>query len=177
MMEENWMALFKRSNAKADDHDDPGAGDDMVSFDDDAYAWWADRDELERAFVPKTREVPHSGRPKATGSPSGDADDADFASRYSTESLFNWASSPEPDDPTHGGAGLPVDPYLVLGLQPGASLDQVVAAHRALAKRYHPDQFYSEGDDARHAAAQKMATVNAAYQELRRRLTAHRHTV
>ena len=32
-----------------------------------------------------------------------------------------------------------VDPYRVLGLQPGASLDQVKSAYRRLAKQYHPD--------------------------------------
>lgn len=170
------MALFNRSDDKTTDN---GSGsDDMVSFDDDAYAWWADRDELERKFVPKKRQDPrpHSGRPKAGEPPVSDSGDSEFAKRYSTESLFNWASSPEPDDPTHGGTGLPIDPYLVLGLRPGASLSDVVAAHRSLAKRYHPDQFFQASPDEQHEAAQKMSTINAAYQELRSRLMAHRHS-
>ena len=31
------------------------------------------------------------------------------------------------------------DPYRVLGLEPGASDDEVKAAYRKLAKKYHPD--------------------------------------
>ena len=31
------------------------------------------------------------------------------------------------------------DPYRVLGLEPGASDDEVKAAYRRLAKKYHPD--------------------------------------
>ena len=50
------------------------------------------------------------------------------------------------------------DPYRVLGLAPGASKDEVTAAYRKLAKKYHPD--LNPGDEA---AAKKMAEVNAAY--------------
>lgn len=87
--------------------------------------------------------------------------------------MFNWASSPEPDDPTHGGTGLPLDPYRVLGLQPGATLSEVIAAHRNLAKQYHPDQMHGADEDEQRRAAQTMSTVNAAYQELRSRLMGH----
>ncbi|HET8929437.1 MAG TPA: J domain-containing protein [Acidimicrobiales bacterium] len=150
------MALFKRTESDDDD-------DDMVSLADDNHAWWAGRDELQRAFVPKDRAAPGGAEPTPTN-PSG------FTDKYSTESLFNWASSSEPDDPTHGGTGLPLDPYRVLDLEPGATLSEVVAAHRTLAKRYHPDQLFDADDAERVTAAQKMSTINAAYHELRSRL-------
>ncbi len=44
------------------------------------------------------------------------------------------------------------DPYLLLGVPRGASIVQVKAAHRALAKRYHPDA--PEGDTIRFLAVQ-----------------------
>ena len=50
------------------------------------------------------------------------------------------------------------DPYRVLGLNPGASKDEVTKAYRKLAKKYHPD--LNPGDTT---AAAKMAEVNAAY--------------
>lgn len=171
-MEENedTMALFKRSNKP--DGDD---ADDMVSFDDAAYAWWANRDRLEREFVPKKREVPRPGE-KRHSIPTPPKE-SEFAAQYSTDSLFNWASSSEPDAPTHGGRGMSLDPYRVLGLQPGASLAEVVGAHRRLAKEYHPDRHHGTDEAEREQAAQEMSVINAAYQELRKRLMTHRHTV
>ena len=50
------------------------------------------------------------------------------------------------------------DPFAVLGVTPGAPLDEVTASYRELAKRRHPDR----GGDA---AA--MAEINAAYDLLR----------
>lgn len=161
------MPLFKKSDTDTDD--------DMVDLSSGANAWWADRDELERVFVPKRRGLASNGAEAPSGGDQSPSTEPTFESQYSTESLFNWASSPEPDDPTIGGRGVPLDPYRVLGLEPGASLSEVVAAHRALAKKYHPDQFFSADEPERQHAAQTMATVNAAYQELRSRLLAHRH--
>jgi len=45
------------------------------------------------------------------------------------------------------------DPYRILGILRGADLEQVKAAHRRLAKRYHPDG--STGDERRFLAAQE----------------------
>jgi DnaJ domain len=56
-----------------------------------------------------------------------------------------------------------VDPHAVLGLEPGASPDEVHRAYRQLAKRFHPD----------HAGANEgemMISINAAYDLLRDRL-------
>ncbi len=162
------MALFKRSGKPDDDGE-------MVDFDDDAYAWWAHRDELAHKFVPKQRRAPRAaaGRRAVAEEPRH----SEFSEQYSTESLFNWASSPEPDAPTHGGRGMPLDPYRVLGLQPGASLSEVVGAHRRLAKDYQPDRYYGAEPAEQAHAAEQMSVINAAYQELRSRLLEHRHTV
>lgn len=50
------------------------------------------------------------------------------------------------------------DPYVILGLSPNASEDEVKKAYKKLAKKYHPDV---TGNDP--AAAKKMQEVNAAY--------------
>ncbi|HEY6757955.1 MAG TPA: DnaJ domain-containing protein [Baekduia sp.] len=54
-----------------------------------------------------------------------------------------------------------MDPHDVLGLEPGASPEEVHRAYRALAKRFHPDR---AGD------GELMISINAAYDLLRERL-------
>jgi hypothetical protein len=53
-----------------------------------------------------------------------------------------------------------MDPFSVLGVPPGASPEEVAAAYRALAKRWHPDR--RGGADA----AARMAEINVAYDVL-----------
>lgn len=54
------------------------------------------------------------------------------------------------------------DPYKVLGVSPNASDDEIKAAYRKLAKKYHPD--LNPGDAY---AAQKMNEVNEAYDQIK----------
>src|SRR5687767_13591271 len=51
------------------------------------------------------------------------------------------------------------DPYRVLGLNRGASVDDVKRAYRALAKRHHPDS-------AGEAAVPRFLAIQAAYEAL-----------
>jgi hypothetical protein len=53
-----------------------------------------------------------------------------------------------------------VDPHAVLGLEPGATPDEIQRAYRALAKRFHPDR-------AGEGAGELMVSINAAYDLLR----------
>ena len=54
------------------------------------------------------------------------------------------------------------DPYRILGVEPGASQEEIKAAYSRLAKRYHPD--LHPGD---RYAEQKMKEINAAYSALK----------
>ena len=54
------------------------------------------------------------------------------------------------------------DPYKVLGVSPDASDDEIKAAYRRLAKKYHPD--LNPGDEE---AARKMNEINAAYDQIK----------
>jgi hypothetical protein len=58
-----------------------------------------------------------------------------------------------------------MDPHRVLGVAPGASLAEVTAAYRGLAKRWHPDRHRSSEEAG--AAQRRMAEINAAYELLR----------
>ncbi len=59
------------------------------------------------------------------------------------------------------------DPHAVLGVAPGASQATVKAAWRRLAREHHPDLAANAAE--RRAATRRMAAINAAYNELRKR--------
>lgn len=56
------------------------------------------------------------------------------------------------------------DPYKVLGVSPGATDEEIKEAYRALAKKYHPDQ-YAESP-LKDVATEKMKEINEAYDEI-----------
>ncbi len=57
------------------------------------------------------------------------------------------------------------DPYVVLGVDPGAPADEVRAAYRTLVKTYHPDRHMAAGTPPEflRVAEARMAAINAAY--------------
>jgi hypothetical protein len=74
---------------------------------------------------------------------------------------------------------VPKDPHVVLGVEPGATPDEIKAAWRSLARRHHPDLTGDDPEVARRAT-RRMAEINTAYAaltregvEARRRRTAY----
>ena len=59
------------------------------------------------------------------------------------------------------------DPYKILGIERGASDDEIKSAYRALARKYHPDNF-AGNETARSMAEEKMKEINEAYDEIQR---------
>ena len=53
------------------------------------------------------------------------------------------------------------DPYEVLGIRPDATDDEVKAAYRELARKYHPDRY--ENNPLSDLAEEKMQEINEAY--------------
>ncbi len=59
------------------------------------------------------------------------------------------------------------DPFEILGVERGASDDEVKRAYRKLAKKYHPDN-YDANDPLAELAVDKMQEINWAYDEIQK---------
>ena len=61
------------------------------------------------------------------------------------------------------------DPYTVLGVAPGAALDEVRRAWRALVVENHPDRMLARGvpEEAIRLAERRMVDINRAWEEIR----------
>ena len=57
------------------------------------------------------------------------------------------------------------DPWVVLGVEPGADAESVRTAYRNLVKAYHPDRHMADGTPPEfiRVAEARMAAINAAY--------------
>lgn len=62
----------------------------------------------------------------------------------------------------------PFDPFEVLGIRPGATIDQIKAAYRIKIKEYHPDQVERLGPELRELAKRKTQEINRAFEMLAR---------
>jgi len=60
------------------------------------------------------------------------------------------------------------DPHAVLGVDRGASPDEITRAYRELLKRYHPDRVADLGPELQRLAHQKTVELQRAYAELTR---------
>jgi DnaJ like chaperone protein len=61
-----------------------------------------------------------------------------------------------------------VDPYLVLGLTPGADVDEVRRVYRMLVAEHHPDRLIAKGvpEELIDVATARMAAINRAYGQI-----------
>ena len=60
----------------------------------------------------------------------------------------------------------PDDPYAVLGVDRGASVEEVKHAYRRLAAKYHPDKVTHLGEEFRELAEQRFKEIQQAYQQI-----------
>lgn len=178
--------LPRRPRAGDDDGDEP------VHLDDEAHAWWAQRpaealwsahrrrrpverpprDVMAEHFGPDwrttfglDRTAPTPAEPGAPDEP-GSLGDPFGGGPGATGEPGAGSGDPAPEEqpaPTTG----PVAAYAVLGVDPGATWEEIVAAHRAMARRHHPDRVATQGPEAVAAAEERIRVVNAAFAELR----------
>lgn len=177
--------------------EDPEDDDEPVRLDDDAHAWWSQRpaeDLLRPARRPPapSEEPPrdilaeHFGpdwrtswgldptpprRPEGRDDPGLVPPEVGAArtEQATSHAIDQAAAAPgrSTDDDTERGAEERADAYALLGVEPTASWEEIVAAHRAMARRHHPDRAVARGPEAAAAAEERIRLVNAAYAELR----------
>ena len=154
----------------------PGDDDD-VHLDDDEHAWWAQRD-IESAWSPPD-EPPRAEDP----APERDVLAEHFGDDWRTSFGFDAARGDAAEDeaadvpdeeprPSTGAAaasdpGAPADPYAVLEVAASASWEEIVEAHRRMARRHHPDLLVGRTDTEIAAGENRIRDINVAYQELR----------
>ena len=68
------------------------------------------------------------------------------------------------------------DPFAVLGLDSGASDEDVTEAYRTLAQIYHPDRYAEAPARVQAEANKRMQELNAAFQQVRGRPSQRRRT-
>ncbi len=58
------------------------------------------------------------------------------------------------------------DPYKILGLKRGASVEEIKAAYKKLVAQYHPDKVQHLGPEFQQLAQEKFITIQQAYDRL-----------
>ena len=64
------------------------------------------------------------------------------------------------------GQDMAADPYAILGIKPGASSEEIHAAYREAAQKFHPDKVSHLGEDFQALAQKKFIEIQRAYEIL-----------
>ena len=137
--------------------------DDDADLSEDEHAWWAARDGV--------AAVPRGNNPDEAPA---EAADPGFSDYWSAESLFEEQQQATP--PPAGDHAAEVDvpggidldaAHLVLQVRIGVTWEEITAAHRRLAKLYHPDRLVEWSSEAQELGRTRMAEINSAHATLR----------
>ena len=164
------MARFRRKGKASE------PATDSVDLSDGDHAWWANgRVQHTPTFTPDEVDPPVEAPTPSSDAPwaftdvfSADVDGAIDREFGATDPGKDPAGEPAADGRSLAEVFVEESAYRTLGLEPGASWDEVVLAHRRLAKRFHPDRLIHAEDHERFEGEQKMIEATAAYEPLRR---------
>lgn len=166
------MARFRRKAKGEAKARGEATASDAVDLSESEHAWWA------------SGRVQHAYGLAAEPSPAPEPDAPEFEPWTFTDVFAASVDGEIDHDGVLGGPADTADPpsdtrdlaevfveessYRALGLQPGASWDEVVQAHRAVAKRFHPDRLIHADEATREQGEEQMRSANAAYEHLRK---------
>jgi hypothetical protein len=75
-------------------------------------------------------------------------------------------TAPPPRDPRFAEA-IPTDPWELLGIEYGATAEEITRAYRTQLKRYHPDRVAGLGEELQRMAHERTIAIQRAYASLR----------
>lgn len=128
---------------------------ETVRLDTDEHAWWV-QEEVNEVWRPKTSQ-------EAEAEPERDI----LAEHFGDDWRTNFGFTPTTEEPAGDGATGELDPYEVLDVEPTATWDEIIAAHRHQARVHHPDLLFGQSAEEKAAAEERIRIINAAYKELR----------
>lgn len=128
-------------------------------LDADAHAWWAQA-EVDQAWKPKTRPAP---KPEPTRDILAEHFGDDWRTNFGVELTEEERAQQLAEAQGSGDE----DPYAILEIDPSATWDEIVTAHRQQARVHHPDRLFGQSDDEKAEGEDRIRVINAAYQELR----------
>jgi hypothetical protein len=155
----------KRRGATPEPDADGAVASDAADLDDADHAWWAQTD-VERVWTPKERPP--------VAAPEEEVKERDILAEHFGE---DWRTSFGFTPPTEEELAQEEareqqaledrDPYQVLEVEPTATWEEIVAAHRHQARVHHPDRLFGQSDAEKERSEDRIRVINAAYQELR----------
>jgi DnaJ like chaperone protein len=103
----------------------------------------------------------------------GEIHEAELAYLEAVAGIFGFSAEEFRRIRASNGVAEADDPYAVLGLAVGATMDEVKTAHRRLVREHHPDRLLAEGvpPECVRIANEKLAAINDAYDRIRRTRT------
>ena len=132
-----------------------------VRLDDADHAWWAQTD-VNHAWTPRVRR------------PAEAKEERDIlAEHFGEDWRTSFGFTPPSDEELTAEADRAqraldeADPYKVLQVDPTATWDEIVAAHRDQARVHHPDRLFGQSEEEKAEGEDRIRVINAAYQELR----------
>jgi hypothetical protein len=118
-----------------------GTQEPTPSTDDDAHAWWTNRDDI--TVAPSYATRPIGGRLAQAQAEATQRTQVGFEEYFPLEDLFAGTAATEaPTGPNFDSD----DPFLVLGLANTVAWPAVVVAYKTLVKRWHPDRVEVDDD-------------------------------
>ncbi len=143
---------------------DTSAPSEGANLDDADHAWWAQTD-VERVWTPKDR--------RAGQEPEEEKEKDILAEHFGEDWRTSFGFTPPTEEELAAAEALEQqaladrDPYQVLEVEPTATWEEIVAAHRHQARQHHPDRLFGQSDLEKEQSEDRIRVINAAYQELR----------
>jgi len=155
-----------RSRRRRRSSTDAGGSNESVDLDDAGNAWWS-QGEVTEAWHPKRR------RASAEAAESVNEERDILAEHFGDDWRTSFGFTPPTEEELAAEAAREQqalddqDPYKVLEVDPTATWDEIVAAHRHQARVHHPDRLFGQSEEEKQEGEDRIRVINAAYQELR----------